>query len=430
MIIIPVKCVRIYLNYDDSQAIPYKDIMAELFNVQRQVRAAKNIASSECYMDLLWKANEKQKNGEYPDEEEKYGVKFGQYLYSKIKNAIPDLQTGNVSTIQQSLTKKIKKDSKELLRGDKSISSFKKNQPIEIHNKNIRIDVNEKDICISLSLFGRTKSHSLGLKNGFIRFSVWKVDDGSRAILERCASGEYKHGAGSLVYDEKKKKWRLSLVYSFETSNVPLNPDRICGVDLGIVHPFYCAVNDGYTRLDYPRGRIENFRGQTLKRLHSVQKSMKFASDGSCGHGRYTRLKATNFASGAVARFRDTENDIMSRTIVDFAIKENCGVIQMEDLSGIASNNVFLKSWPYYDLQLKVQQKAETAGIVFRKINPSYTSQRCHKCGYINEENRLSQSEFECKSCGYRGNADYNAAKNIATKDIEKIIGANVKHTA
>ena len=46
-------------------------------------------------------------------------------------------------------------------------------------------------------------------------------------------------------------------------------------------------------------------------------------------------------------------------------------------------------------------------------VNPAYTSQRCHKCGHVAEENRPTQSRFECVSCGYAGNADINAAFNI-----------------
>ena len=45
-------------------------------------------------------------------------------------------------------------------------------------------------------------------------------------------------------------------------------------------------------------------------------------------------------------------------------------------------------------------------------VNPAYTSQRCHRCGHVAEENRQKE-RFECVSCGYTGNADINAAFNI-----------------
>ena len=47
------------------------------------------------------------------------------------------------------------------------------------------------------------------------------------------------------------------------------------------------------------------------------------------------------------------------------------------------------------------------------EVNPAYTSQTCAECGHIAPENRRSQSEFRCVSCGHTANADTNAAINI-----------------
>ena len=48
------------------------------------------------------------------------------------------------------------------------------------------------------------------------------------------------------------------------------------------------------------------------------------------------------------------------------------------------------------------------------KIHPAYTSQRCSACGTVDAKARESQAVFACRSCGYAGNADVNAARNIA----------------
>ena len=55
-------------------------------------------------------------------------------------------------------------------------------------------------------------------------------------------------------------------------------------------------------------------------------------------------------------------------------------------------------------------------GIIVRKINPYHTSQICSKCGHGEEGQRISQSKFKCKSCGYESNADFNAARKNANK--------------
>lgn len=48
------------------------------------------------------------------------------------------------------------------------------------------------------------------------------------------------------------------------------------------------------------------------------------------------------------------------------------------------------------------------------KIHPAFTSQRCSSCGHVAAESRKSQALFACVACAWTGNADVNAAKNIA----------------
>jgi IS605 OrfB family transposase len=153
----------------------------------------------------------------------------------------------------------------------------------------------------------------------------------------------------------------------------------------------------------------------------------KYCGEGSIGHGVHTRIKPIEVMSDKIANFRDTCNHKYSRYVVDMAVKHKCGVIQMEDLTGISKDEVFLKNWSYYDLQQKIEYKAKEVGINVKYIKPQYTSQRCSKCGHIHKDNRKAQAEFECQVCGFKTNADYNAARNIATPDIDKIIEQQLK---
>ena len=90
----------------------------------------------------------------------------------------------------------------------------------------------------------------------------------------------------------------------------------------------------------------------------------KYCGKGRRGHGYRTRVKPVMRIGDKIARFKDTINHRYSRYIVDMAVKNNCGVIQMEDLKGISKNNIFLKNWPYFDLQKKIEYKAKEKGIV------------------------------------------------------------------
>jgi transposase len=49
-----------------------------------------------------------------------------------------------------------------------------------------------------------------------------------------------------------------------------------------------------------------------------------------------------------------------------------------------------------------------------QKVPAAYTSQRCSACGHVAAKSRQSQTAYRCVACAWTGNADYNAARNIA----------------
>ncbi|WP_187281396.1 RNA-guided endonuclease TnpB family protein [Nonomuraea sp. C10] len=60
-----------------------------------------------------------------------------------------------------------------------------------------------------------------------------------------------------------------------------------------------------------------------------------------------------------------------------------------------------------------LSHKAESAGRELIAVNPAGTSRTCSRCGHVAKENRLTQAEFRCVSCGHVAHADVNAAVNI-----------------
>ena len=70
-----------------------------------------------------------------------------------------------------------------------------------------------------------------------------------------------------------------------------------------------------------------------------------------------------------------------------------------------------LQRWSYSEVLNKLTMLCEEAGILFRKIPPQYTSQRCCKCGVICKSGRNGEI-YKC-ACGNITDADYNASLNI-----------------
>ncbi|WP_262391211.1 RNA-guided endonuclease TnpB family protein [Nocardiopsis sp. CNR-923] len=65
-------------------------------------------------------------------------------------------------------------------------------------------------------------------------------------------------------------------------------------------------------------------------------------------------------------------------------------------------------------VEMLAYKLAHRGGALVRVPAPG-TSQRCSECGFTRLGNRQDQAMFVCKKdgCGWSGNADYNAARNI-----------------
>ena len=71
-----------------------------------------------------------------------------------------------------------------------------------------------------------------------------------------------------------------------------------------------------------------------------------------------------------------------------------------------------LQRWVYPKVLQKLAMLCEEEGILFKKIPPQYTSQRCSCCGEIHKKSRKNEL-FKCISCNFESDADYNASLNI-----------------
>lgn len=317
--------------------------------------------------------------------------------------------------------------------------TFKITTPIYLKNSCYKIRGVNNKYEIELSLFNKEAKKEFQEKFNIktLCFDVARLNGNERVTLDRIIIGEYKQGSAQLQQN-KKGKWCLTISFSFEKENKPLDYNRILGVDLGIVNTATLSIWDenysSWDRLPWSKCIIDGtevikFRQRIQQRRLNILRGSKLVefNSGKCGHGRKTRTQGIDKLTDKVDSFRDTFNHKCSRYIVDMAYKNNCGIIQMEDLTGFSEGQSerFLKEWSYYDLQSKIEYKAQELGIEVRKVNPIYTSKRCSKCGNIHKENRdckNNQAKFECIVCGHKENADINASKNIAMKDIENII--------
>lgn len=418
------KVSRYQLLFDDEHNdFNFKQFNEIMFQIQKEQVQIANRVVQLLWEDMNWNSSIKSETGLYPTKDlvlEHYGCPVKTYIYrnslSKYNNA------GNISVLQQNVEKRFSQNKKEVMQCKRTVDSYKSTLPIFVHGKNISISKNGNDYCVVISLLSNQYKKELGVKKGQISFKLafgrsWS----SKQIIDSILSGEFSHTASSIIY--KNKKWFLNLGYAYPEKEAPKFIDnRTMGIDLGIVKPLVIAFNDNPVHFEVDSDEISKFRKEIHARRCSLGRQTKYCAESKIGHGVHKRTEGSEKLAQREANFRDRINHQYSKYVVDLALKYRCKTIQMEDLTGISKDSTFLKSWPYFDLQTKIEYKAKEHGIDVIKINPKFTSQRCSKCGYISEANRPEQAIFQCKKCGFGLNADWNAALNIATPGIEDII--------
>lgn len=412
------KTMRYEISYD-------KELYNLLSDIQYVVRRIKNKAVSMAWDWQQFSFGYNERFGEYPKPKNVLGKGLSSDIYGNVKDMASFVASSTVDTSVQEAVKKFEQDKKEILRGEKAIQEYKRGTSFPIRSTQIKnlTKVKAKEYSAKLSLLSKDGAKERGIKTQVP--VILKTGGSAKVILDRIIDGSYKMCDSRI--GKAKNKFYLLLAYSFEKeADNSLDESKVVGIDLGVVNAAYLATNfDEHERLVIEGGEISEVRRRVEGRRKSMLRQSKYCGEGRKGHGRKTLLKPTDKLRHKVENFRKTTNHKYSKAIIDFAVKNGCGVIQMEDLSGISSRDKFLANWSYYELQQFVEYKAKEEGIKVKYIDPKYTSQRCSCCGHIAKGNRditKSQSHFKCAKCGYKTNADFNAAKNIAEPRIETLI--------
>ncbi|MDB9534250.1 RNA-guided endonuclease TnpB family protein, partial [Dolichospermum planctonicum CS-1226] len=101
-------------------------------------------------------------------------------------------------------------------------------------------------------------------------------------------------------------------------------------------------------------------------------------------------------------------------------VAKNHGVIVIEDLnvSGMLANHKLAKAisdMGFYEFRRQLEYKCQLYGsklVIVDRWFPS--SKTCADCGVKKETLSLSETVFECHSCGWKCDRDLNAAINLS----------------
>ena len=227
-----------------------------------------------------------------------------------------------------------------------------------------------------------------------------------------------------------------SLVFVNMPSPLPRMSNGEVGLDRGCVHTL--ASSDGIF-MDMPKpSKAELKRLKYLQRKMARQDRVNEARGGRTAKFASKRRQRTltefNALQGRIVRRR---NDWIEKITTSLA-KANI-LIAMEDLDVKAmtkrpkprpdpdkpgqylhngakakaglNRSILSNNWSR--LMKRLKDKMDTNGGRLVIVPAAYTSQTCHECGHVAKGNRDSQAVFHCIECGYKANADANAAENI-----------------
>lgn len=352
--------------------------------------------------------------------------------------------------IAASASRKVKQDfdnacKKGLMYGRISLPTYRSNNPLIIHVRFVALRGTKKvdngiyhnynspaDLFSALENDAKPEVFIKFCNNITFKFrfgNPYKAKE-QREVFKKIFTEEYKVGGSTI--EIKGTKIIINLTLEVPQIKMCLDENVTVGVDLGQAIPAMCALNnDYYKRLAI--GNVDDFlriRTQMQEERKRLQCHLRNANG---GHGRKKKLRALERLKQREKNFVQTYSHMVSRKVVDFAVKHNAKYINIEDLSGFGRDKyghvkddeqakMVLRNWSYYNLQEKIKYKANIYGIEVRKIDPKFTSQICSVCG--EKGIRQTQKEFICInpecSCHkmYQNqkyiNADFNAARNIA----------------
>lgn len=292
-------------------------------------------------------------------------------LYRVHRGKYPDFPSNLVQTVRDTAL--------EACKGEKN------QRPVKKKTLSLRYDkrtLTLKGQTLSLSGFGKRMKVKIEIPAYFKR-DHWRLK------------------GGTLVY--QKGQFHMKLTYEAptpaKTVNVPA--DLVVGIDRGI---YNLAVTSN--------GAV--YGG---KKLRSSQRKNLYNRRMLQAKGTPSSKHRLRQQSGREARFSRDVNHCISKQIVNSPAE----IFVIEDLTGIRKTrrgkviNKWLGSWPFHQLEMFLDYKAEELGKTVVKVDPAYTSQTCSCCGHVDKRNRQGP-RFDCVSCGYKNDADRNAALNIKFK--------------
>ena len=216
-------------------------------------------------------------------------------------------------------------------------------------------------------------------------------------------------------------KWILTFSVEYE-NQVFTEKNGNLGIDLGVGR--LAVVSHNGKKLEYKNINKSKRIKQLKRKLNHVQKviSRKYEVGNKLNDKKFQKTnsilkyeKLLKRIYRKISNIRKDQRHKVTRELVNL----NPAVVIMEDLnvSGMMKNKHLAKAiseMGFYDFIRIMKYKCEESNIKFFQANRFFPSSKtCSHCGCIHKTLKLSDRIFECPSCGFTIDRDFNAAVNL-----------------
>ena len=194
-----------------------------------------------------------------------------------------------------------------------------------------------------------------------------------------------------------------------DTPEKPENPERVVGIDVGILK--YAHDTDGHD--------IESLNfSEERERLERAQRDLSRKEHGSNNWEKQRKVVAKRHA-GLKRKRRDFLHKLSAYYAREYVLVavEDLDAKGLVELPGNSRNRAGA-SWGTFLRML--EYKCEHKGTHFFAVNPRGTTKECASRG-TETDKPLWVREHSCPSCGFEADRDANASWNILSRGLEDV---------
>ena len=201
------------------------------------------------------------------------------------------------------------------------------------------------------------------------------------------------------------------------------------GIDLGIKNLAVVSNGKTYRNINQSSGirKLEKKlkrEQRSLSRKYEFRKAFEKEKKGESTQKNIQKQKLK--VQKLHQRITNIRTDYMNKTIAEIVkAKPSFIVIENLNVSGMMKNRHLSRavaSQKFNEFRRKLKEKCEEAGIELRIAGRFYpSSKRCHRCGRIQKDLKLSERIYRCSCCGYEEDRDYNASLNLRDAEVYEL---------